>query len=136
MYEREIRRGFTYQYYLDIVKGLKDIYPDVSIKIVCENSNIKDIAPLHQEKGVILDIGNTIEHDFHSLCSADILISSKSGFSTMAAYLCNGITCYDTHIPSRRYCEHFIQSDHDDVSTEYILYDTPRDLINTLEHRE
>jgi len=109
--EQQINSGFDCDYYKKLItiinKRTIRARKVVNITIFCENKNNEDILPLYELENVEPSSAATAEADFHSLCSSDILIACKSGFSTMASYLCSGQTLYNSFPKRFKGINHF-----------------------------
>ena len=100
--KKQINYGATFDYYKNLIIAInnyaKSIKKEISVTIFCEKWNNKDIRPLYKLENVEPMRNFSANKDFHDLCSSDILIPSKSGFSSIASYLCAGSIIYDPHI--------------------------------------
>jgi len=83
--EKFPERYTSNSYYNKIIKFLNLKYPSYNIAIFSEGSK-EDFAEL-SGKNLTFRLNKSIEETFHSLVSADILVTAKSSFSYSAAIL-------------------------------------------------
>jgi len=135
--EQQISSGLDCDYYKKLITMINNqaklVGKPVKITIFSENewsqseSKLRwfhnvDIFPLYELENVEPRRDGTVEEDFHGLCSSDILIAGRSGFSTMASYLCSGATLYKSSgFISPPGVDHFF-TNKDTVPTDVCLF--------------
>ena len=83
------------KFYIDLIKKLKIKYSDHIVNIVSDGT-LNQLKPLLSEN-VELHLDKNEFESFHMLCSADILITSKSSFSFVPCLLNNNIKYFYPH---------------------------------------